>query len=404
VPIYSGAGRICRVEPAPRGAKIALHLTSGFLDIPALAARHREALLRTELEEGLNGAQDRIDPEYRRIAADLLHLLRHYRTKLQRFEGKLNGSARPDGEAVNEALALCEERVLPEWREHWYRANEVVRPLIDDPEVLKATKRFTELVVTPDFMEGPIWRHAYEKPLGYPGDFELMKQVYAWRQEGETAFGKLLHRMGLDVAECIATRMVMMQQAIAEVVATRPDGETAHIATLGCGPAQEVANYLQLRKLPNAASLTLIDQEHDALSWAYEHTYPDAVRLGAQASVRCLEVSFSELMKAGQLFKRLPPQELIYSVGLIDYLTQRRARALVASLYDQLAPGGRLIVGNMKDTAFGNLWPLEFVCDWSLYYRDEAQMRDLAADLPGATIEIKQDPTGRVYLLYLSAP
>ena len=46
----------------------------------------------------------------------------------------------------------------------------------------------------------------------------------------------------------------------------------------------------------------------------------------------------------------LPPQDLIYSVGLIDYLSERRAAGLVRKLFELLIPGGLLIVGNMNET------------------------------------------------------
>ncbi len=66
--------------------------------------------------------------------------------------------------------------------------------------------------------------------------------------------------------------------------------------------------------------------------------------------MNCLHTSFGQLLKTGELFGKLAPQDLIYTVGLIDYLAARRAKALVSSLYQHLAPGGTLIVGNMMKT------------------------------------------------------
>jgi len=115
--------------------------------------------------------------------------------------------------------------------------------------------------------------------------------------------------------------------------------------------------------------------------------------------VTCLHASFSDLLRTGELFGKLPPQDLIYSVGLIDYLSHRRAKALVTSLYSQLAVGGTLIVGNMFRNDNSNLWPMEFICDWSVNYRDDAEMRALASELPENLVDISLDPTGRVCLL-----
>jgi extracellular factor (EF) 3-hydroxypalmitic acid methyl ester biosynthesis protein len=115
--------------------------------------------------------------------------------------------------------------------------------------------------------------------------------------------------------------------------------------------------------------------------------------------VSCLHASFSDLLKTGELFGKLPPQDLIYSVGLIDYLSDRRAKALVTSLYTQVARGGTLIVGNMFRNDMSNLWPMEFICDWSVNYRDDGEMRALAGELPDDLVDTFLDPTGRVCLL-----
>ena len=77
---------------------------------------------------------------------------------------------------------------------------------------------------------------------------------------------------------------------------------------------------------------------------------------------------------ARQRAASLPPQDLIYSVGPAR-LSHRPSRAsLVQRLYDLLAPGGLLIIGNMNEMPLSNLWPMEFIADWTLQYRNEAEM------------------------------
>jgi uncharacterized protein (DUF2126 family) len=100
----------------------------------------------------------------------------------------------------------------------------------------------------------------------------------------------------------------------------------------------------------------------------------------------------------------LPQQDMIYSVGLLDYLTDRRATGIVRRLHDMLAPGGLLIVGNMNETPLSNLWPMEFITDWTLYYRNEPQMLAWADGLHSTRTWTETDPTGRVRLLYVLKP
>lgn len=394
IPLFDAAGEVARVQPTPLGTRIGVRLTDRCFRAAEVIPRYEEILVRSRLEEDLEPDQ-RVSADYRRLCADVLHLLRSHRASLDRFV-----KTRPQPAAMDAMLAACEERVLPRWRKLWRTANELVAPIMADDDARRATKELTELILTPEFMPGAIWRRSYEKPLGYPGDFQIMDMVYSWRREGEHLFDQLVHRLGLNVAECIATRMVIMRQAIASTVLARAEGP-ARITSLGCGPGREVIDYLQLRDLPRPAHFTLIDQDERALSQVYESSYPATMRLRGKANLSCLHTSFSQLTRAGELFGKLPEQDLIYSVGLIDYLSARRAKALTEALYAQLAPGGTLIVGNMLETPIGNLWPMEFLCDWNILYRSDADMRGLASGLPDAAVEISHDPTGRVVLLTL---
>jgi len=402
--LHEGRARVCRIGRQKCGVSVGLGLTSDYLDIADVIRKRNRLLLDHEISHGMVPDPGLVDPAYRKLTADVLHLLRNFRNILERHESRGDGPDATSQASVDEALEICEERIIPAWRRHWEHANALVEPLMAEPDRLQATKRFTELVVTPEFLDGPIWRRSYEKPLGYPGDYQVMNQVYAWQREGETATGKLLHRAGLEVAECIGTRMRMIQRIIAEEVADRSANAATHIASVGSGPAKEVVNYLEAESIPAPISFTLIDQEHHALEQAYGEIYPQTTRHRGRAAVQCLNMSFVDLARKNRIFPGVGPQDLIYSVGIVDYLTDRRARDLVVSLYDRLAPGGRLVIGNMRQTSLSNLWPMEFICDWSVHYRDEAAMWAMVKGLPAKSSDLEIDPTGRVYLLSIRKP
>lgn len=393
--LHEGIGEVSRVEPTPLGTKVGIRLLDRCLDVPKLVSKYQETLIRGDLDLHVAEADAAVSPAYRQLCADVLHLLRSYRAALDRF-----AATQPTPAAAADMLKLCEERLFAGWKELLRRGHELVRPIMGDPAALAAVKRYTELLATPELMAGASWRRSYEKPLGYPGDYRVMNYFYDWQYDGDTLFDKLAHRLGLRTAECIAARMAMVRRVIAETVAADGAGP-ARITSLGCGSAREVSDYLQLRSLPRQVRFTLVDQDHDALSHAYEKTYPEVLRLAGEAGVSCLQTSFVELMKAGELFRQLPPQDLVYSVGLLDYLAPKRARAFVAALYEHLAPGGTLVIGNMLDAPTGMLWPAEFLLDWTLIYRTEKDMLDLIEGLAAVDVATEIDPTGGVVMLRL---
>jgi extracellular factor (EF) 3-hydroxypalmitic acid methyl ester biosynthesis protein len=392
IPLFEGNGEIVRVEAHAIGARLGVRFVERCIDIGQVVTRYQKSLIQADLDDWAMLDAD-VSPAYRQLCSDVLHMLRTYRAGLDRFE-----ATRPDASAAADMLAACEERIIPRWRTLWARGNQLVSTMDPSGRHWSGAKRYTELVLTPDFILGAFARRCYQKPLGYPGDFEAMNMAYDWRQEGERLSDKLIHRVGLEVGECIANRMIMMRQEIAETVAAgvRP---TTQITCLGSGPAREIIDYLKVATLPRPVDFTLVDQDHAALSQAYERSLPEVMRHGGRATVSCLQTSFAQLLKTGDMFGKLPSQDLIYSVGLIDYLSARRAKVLVESLYQHLAPGGRLIVANMKSGLNSTLWPVEFITDWSLAYRTGREMMELGVDLPGAQLSVADDSTGRVCVL-----
>jgi hypothetical protein len=397
VTLFEGQGRVVRTEAATADdTLVAIALVDCYIDVPRLIAHYRQVQAAVELADRL-GQAEAVPRAYRELCGDLLHMLRSYRVLLDRTD--------PGNEAEAQALyELCEARILPSWRTYWHQANTLVRPLLADETAKLATKRYTESIITPELAAGPLWRRTYEKPLGYPGDYLAMDMIYRWEQEGATLGDRLMHRLALDTAEAIRNRANIMRRIIAERM-LGGDSAPLQVANLGCGSAQEIHDYLSMPRLPRPIAITLVDQDDAALRYAYERSYPHVARHGQLASLSGLNASFQQIMglQGSKLLDDLPPQDLVYSLGLLDYIPEARSRRIIASLFAKLAPGGTLVVGNGLDAPEGALWPMEFALDWPLIFRTEQEMRRLADGLPGViTTEI--EPRRQVIMLRIDKP
>ncbi|MBO6678808.1 hypothetical protein [Parvibaculum sp.] len=402
--LFGGAGRVRRIEPQGLKTVVGLEFTSGYLDIPNIVSEHDNLVLSQALADPLFASSEGIFPEFLQLCTEIVNLFRSYKDLLESYEKRLKATGPEREQLLLEALIACEDRMVPQWKELWYRGNDVLESVWEEPAVLARHKRYAERVLTPDFMPGAVMKRCYEKPLGYPGDYQIMNYVYEWQRVGDTPYEKLLHRIGIETGACVGTRLRMTQKIIAERVAEEPGDTPLNIANLGCGSAYEVYDYLKIGKLPRPVNFTLIDQDDRALTHAYEHAYPEVVRHSGRAKVQCLQASFAQLLKAGALFRALPPQDVIYSLGLYDYLSARRARALTRDLYEQVKPGGKLILANVKKGRESCEWPLEFVTDWSLIYRTEEDMRALIEGLDVANVTIEVDSTKCIYLMVVDKP
>lgn len=405
--VFRGRGKVCRVERLEGQQKISVALTNGYLDIQEIIHKHDDLAVLKEVAHGLNDKSDLVPADYKQVIGDFLYLLRKTRHTLQNFEEKLAKDGSRADERSREIILACENTVLTRWKALSKKANAIVKPLFRHPDILCAIKEYTEQVLTPELVGGKCWHRAYNKPLGYPGDYLIMNYAYELKLEGDTAYEKFCHKLGTSTGEFIATRMTMMKEAIAEKIdaCNTGGGQSVNITNLGCGSAQEVANYLQSARLTSDVRFTLIDQDHDALSCAYKNTHTHAAHLGGKASVNCLHATFLEFLSTGKLFENLEPQDMIYSIGLVDYLTDNRAGRLIADLFANLKPGGTLVIGSMRDSEASLQWQIEFITDWSLVYRTEAEMLNMARKLPHDTVrELRADSTGHCHLLYLTRP
>lgn len=397
--IHEGKARVVRLERHAFGSRVAIQFVDGTVDFNLLLRRNTQARISDQLDGLELCKHDLISREYRAHCADVLHFLRSYRaivdTNIQQFSNRSTRSAN------DEIFSLCEEKIIPQWRKLWLQGNELTVPLLNDKPSLQAAKSYTELVLTPEFAKGPVWWRSYYKPAGYPGDFEIMNYVYDWQREGQDTYAQLLHRIGLDVSECIATRMQVVRRVINETLLARSDARETRILSLGCGSAREVQLHLDdatAADLP--VSFTLIDQEEKALAYAYEKSFPLTAHRKRHAKIQALNVSFTDVLRGGKWLDDAGPQDLIYSVGLIDYLVDKRARSLAERLYERLKPGGMLIIGNMNDTPLSNIWPMEFITDWHLFYRTNEDMLAWTTKMANCQAWTETEHTGRVRLLF----
>jgi len=399
LPIFESRARVMRKEPTMFGSKVAFNFIDGFVEFDKLLNRNAQAQLARNASLFNEDASQLVPKEYRAFAADVLRHLRSYRAVLDQNVAITHSFERAFD--ADMAYAACEEQLVAHWRALWRTGNEIVRQSGDDRAVFAAMKEYTELVLTPELRLGAIWDRSYAKPLGYPGDFEVMNQVYDWERRGDTVYGMLMHRVGLEVAECIKTRMEVVRSTINRIVREKGQDRPVRIMSLGSGPAREVELFLSSPHANSGrAEFTLIDQEAAALQYAYERTYPYVLKTDSRSRVRCVNISFTDILRGTGALGSLPPQDLVYSVGLLDYLVDRRAAGLTRRLYDTLGPGGLLIIGNMNETPLSNLWPMEFIADWTLHYRGEAEMLEWVKGAHPAAAWTETEPTDRVRLLF----
>jgi SAM-dependent methyltransferase len=399
--IFSSNCRVVRGQPDRLGQKFGLALEGALFPEDEIRRRYAMAQLNARLTQNPAENLDLVPVEYRLFCDELLVKLRYYQKIMTSFE-----QADPTPAEQAEALAKAEQTLIEAWPAIAERGNALIDKIAPQGRaVKKAVKEYTETVLTPEFLGSPTWDRSYNKPLGYPGDFKVMQYVYDNEALGHTLFDKLIHRFSMFAGAHLRDRLRLVSDAILKHTAYYPKGKALRIIDVGCGMAWELRPLVESGLLPQHSKITFVDQERQVLEDLHKSFSNDLTKQNRDdVSIDILQASFVELFDAASALAHLPLQDIICSLGLIDYMKEKRGRAFVAALYNKLAPGGLLVVTNIRQHPKRLEWVLGCLFDWEMYYRTEEQMQALTMDAPDADVSVFTDPTGHVYIMTLRRP
>lgn len=220
----------------------------------------------------------------------------------------------------------------------------------------------------------------FSKPRGYAGDFATIDMIYTNTPTGAQRLGPLLDWCFLESAsaKAVRNRRGLLATAIGEACDAR-GGEDVHVTTLACGPAAEIFDVVTSHALENPADAgrvraTLIDIDTEALAFVRKKAKAQA----CEDRLRLVEGNLVYLATGRHKLADLAPQDLIYSIGLIDYFNDKWVIKLIDYVHGLLRSGGKMILGNFHtknvDKAF-----MDYVLDWKLIHRSEDDMNRLYA-------------------------
>lgn len=209
----------------------------------------------------------------------------------------------------------------------------------------------------------------YTKPRGYAGDYLTIEWMYQAQPGGVAPLGPLLDAALLELPASVAVRnrRGLLAEEIGAVVQAR-DGETAHVTSLACGPARELFDVFEQQPDPKLLKATGIDFDLQALA----HVSERRDGLGLQRAISLTPANLIHLA-LGRKTIDLDEQDLVYSIGLIDYFPDELVVKLMSLIHGLLRPGGKAILGNFHTTNTCKAF-MDHVLEWRLIHRDEADM------------------------------
>jgi SAM-dependent methyltransferase len=217
----------------------------------------------------------------------------------------------------------------------------------------------------------------YAKPRGYAGDYLSIARMYEDEPRGHGRVGAALDRCFLNLAAVRAVqnrRGLLAAEIRASIEANRDRAfGCTRVTSLACGPARELFDVYETLPDRSVLASTLVDLDLHALAHVADHRD----RMGLRRQMTLLSENLVHLA-SGRTKPSFADQDLIYSIGLIDYFDDAFVVKLLDCIHGALRPGGRVILGNFhpRNVTRG---VMDHVLDWKLIHRTEADMNRLFA-------------------------
>ena len=349
---------------------------------------------------GLRDAAWRVPGQerFKALVAELRLLLEDGREKLGELEASLPWHV-AHGDHDSPARDALIERVRSEFSAEVVQcSNEIDTAFrLAGKSERDALREYSTRFLHDLLMQSPCMHRARHKPLGYPGDYEVMNSLYGNHFAGATLFAKGMNLafVSTPAAVAVRTRKDQLKHEISTLLANATHDRPVRILSIAAGPAQEIYELLQeLHELPRPVEIVLFDQDKRALSFSYRRLQRVVnAKWKDRVTLLHLHDSIRHLLRGAAVFAGHGAFDLVYSCGLFDYLQLPSGVSLCRSLFSVVAPGGRLYIGNMVPSC-ASRWVMELHLDWFLVYRERSQMLEMARmAAPGSPAEMVEEPT-----------
>jgi extracellular factor (EF) 3-hydroxypalmitic acid methyl ester biosynthesis protein len=246
---------------------------------------------------------------------------------------------------------------------------------IQNSDLIRKIKKLFRECGIPVGMKSDIVKHAFVKPRGYAGDYGLIEMVYNDKIISK-GFGYCADKRFLvdDYAHAVRGRKDMMKDILVQFLNDTPL-KSVEILNIACGSCREIREMFAENSFDGSKKVvfTLIDQDQDALDFSREalNNSPSGVEY------HFLQHSVYNFVKEPERYREiLRGKDLVYTIGLADYIPDQTLQTLVLFLFSLVKPRGKLVIAHKDSKNFSPLAP-DWWCDWTFHLRNESEMINL---------------------------
>jgi extracellular factor (EF) 3-hydroxypalmitic acid methyl ester biosynthesis protein len=311
----------------------------------------------------------------------------HLPNLLAHFE-HLSHRLRPDAEPTDDELL---EALTGQLETTLASCLDVETELADDRAALRSAQERFRAAIQPWFSQSWFMNHAVTKPRGYAGDYLMLTAVYE-RKTRSLGFGGYLDRyfLATELGTSVPIRLAMAREFLKEEALRRNEMTVLNIAS---GPGRE---YQGGWDLPADCRVRVfcVDQDDAALDHIRQVVMPT---LPYTLELECVKYNALKMGNSEANIEVFGRPDVVYSIGLCDYIPDRLMIRLLRGWRETAAEGGVVYVA-FKDCLKYDKAKYQWLVDWYFYQRTTEECRALfeQAGYDLDTLELTRDATGSI--------
>ena len=308
-----------------------------------------------------------------------------FKYRLERLEREIKADAVPEvGDAHHERVSnLLAESI--EFCGRFERENH------DDADLVATVQQVFREETDRWFRHSWFAHRARTKPSGFPGDFEMLRMLYleASPPTPSRGLGGYLDLCLMDsqLANAVRSRLEYAKKFLAEAVQARCG--KIRILDIASGPCEEYANWPAY----GDREIEIMAMDSDPL--ALDYVDSNIAQKLTTADLDCVRYNALRTRSATANRRRFGSFDIIYSVGLCDYLSDQHLIGMLSAWRDTLNDDGVVYVA-FKDCERYDKTVYQWHLDWFFFQRTFEDMMNLyrAAGFDLDAMKIGRDDTG----------
>lgn len=259
----------------------------------------------------------------------------------------------------------------------------------DDANFLRAAQRGFLEETNALFGKSWIADRARKKPAGFVGDYDMLIKLYDQKTPALGLGGYIdLCIQDLPLARAVRTRLAAARKFLLEEIDARRG--PVRVLDVASGPCRE---YHDWPALPGREiEVVAMDTDPQALDHVQTNVCPN---LPEGTTLKPVRYNALRTTVADATIRQFGKFDVIYSVGLCDYLTDDQLIRMFGAWKETLNEGGVMYVA-FKDSDRYDHTPYQWHLDWYFYQRTQQEALDLfaKAGLNVEEMEMTRDATG----------